>query len=256
MLLCQKLTLRKLVSSLSFEVESSISGFTWYYLLTQIFFLHDTLNLADIIKDLFEGSLRSVLLCENCGVKRVQKEPFMNISLSLSEEMEKMDEGDLSVETCLRHFVLPELLGDLVYCNSCRKRTHTKKQHTFAKFPKILCLHLKRFDAAKNKKIEDFVSFPSHGLNMGFLLSHWCEVTRLESTRSQNDESSATAQPKILYDLFGTVNHIGNMQSGHYVANVKVDDIWYHCNDQHISYIQEESVLKADGAYVLFYIRR
>lgn len=177
----------------------------------------------------------------------------MNISLSLSEKMEKTHEGCLSVETCLQHFVLPELLGDLVYCPSCRKRTPTKKQHTFANLPKILCLHLKRFDAAKNKKIEDFVSFPSHGLNMGVLLSHWCEVTRLGS---QNKGSMPTAEPKILYDLFGTVNHIGNMQSGHYVANVKVDDDWYHSNDQHISYIKEDSVLKAEGAYVLFYIRR
>ena len=83
----------------------------------------------------------------------------MNISLSLSEEIEKMHEGGLNIETCLQHFVLPELLGDLVFCSSCRKRTPTKKQHTFAKFPKILCLHLKRFDAAKNKKIENVKYF-------------------------------------------------------------------------------------------------
>ena len=216
----------------------------------------------DITKKVFEGSLRSVLLCEICGVKRVQQEPFMNVSLSLSEEVERMQEGkgtrkfDISVETCLEHFVLPEKLGDLVYCNSCGKKTRTKKQHTFAKLPKILCLHLKRFDAAKNKKIENFVSFPSHGLNMGGLLSHWCEVTRLESSEFGEGGSIPSAESKILYDLFGTVNHIGNMQSGHYVANVKVDETWYHCNDQHISYAKEESVLKAEGAYVLFYIRR
>jgi len=217
---------------------------------------------VDITKRLFEGSLRSVLLCENCGVKRVQQEPFMNVSLSLSEEVERTQEGngtpkcDLNVETCLKHFVLPEILGDLVHCNSCGKKTRTKKQHTFAKLPKILCLHLKRFDAAKNKKIDNFVSFPSRGLNMGALLSHWCEVTRLGSSESDKEGSIPTANPKILYDLFGTVNHIGSMQSGHYVANVKADDKWYHCNDQHISHAKEESVLKAEGAYVLFYIRR
>jgi len=216
----------------------------------------------DITKKVFEGSLRSVLLCEICGVKRVQQEPFMNVSLSLSEEVERMQEGkgtrkfDISVETCLEHFVLPEKLGDLVYCNSCRKKTRTKKQHTFAQLPKILCLHLKRFDAARNKKIDHFVSFPNYGLNMGGLLSHWCEVTRLESSGFDGGKSMPSAKPEILYDLFGTVNHIGNMQSGHYVANVKVDDAWYHCNDQHISYANEESVMKAEGAYVLFYIRR
>ena len=91
---------------------------------------------------------------------------------------------------------------------------------------------------------------------MGGLLSHWCEVTRLESSGLDGRKSLPSAKPEILYDLFGTVNHIGNMQSGHYVANVKVDDAWYHCNDQHISYAKEETVTKAEGAYVLFYIRR
>ena len=213
----------------------------------------------DIVKNTFEGSLRSVLLCDNCGDKRIQEELFMNISLSLSEEVERMKEGKdtpISIETCLQHFVLPEILTDLVYCNSCGKKTQTKKQHTFAKLPKVLCLHLKRFDAAKNKKIENFVSFPSCGLNMGLFLSHWCEVTRIGSPELTEKGSVPTSKPKILYDLFGTVNHEGNMQSGHYVANVQVDNVWYHCNDQHISYAQEESVLKAEGAYMLFYIRR
>jgi ubiquitin C-terminal hydrolase len=211
---------------------------------------------------MFEGSLRSVLLCEECGVKRLQHESFMNVSLGLSEEVERMQRSEdgrvlgISVESCLNHFVLPENLGDLVYCTACAKKTSTTKQHTFARLPKILCLHLKRFDAARNRKIENFVSFPAHGLNMGSLLPHWCEVTRMQSTGYKDEDNLPTAEPKILYDLFGVVNHVGSMQSGHYVANIKVEDTWYHCNDQHVSYASEESVLKADGAYILFYIRR
>ena len=62
----------------------------------------------------------------------------------------------------------------------------------------------------------------------------------------------------ILYDLFGTVNHIGTLQSGHYVANVKVDGQWYHCNDAHVSRFgeNESDVLNNEGAYLLFYIRK
>jgi ubiquitin C-terminal hydrolase len=186
----------------------------------------------------------------------------MNISLSLSEEVERMQRGkgrrvvDISVESCLNHFVLPETLGDLVYCTSCARKTSTKKQHTFSRLPKILCLHLKRFDAARNRKIENFVSFPSHGLNMGSLLSHWCEVTRMQSAGYEDEDNLPVADLEISYDLFGVVNHVGSMQSGHYVANVKVEDKWYHCNDQHVGQASEESVLKADGAYILFYVRR
>lgn len=215
---------------------------------------------------LFEGQLRAVLLCEECGTKRVQAEPFMNISLTLSEEVERLEKesntgGDgakLSVQTCLDHYVLPERLADPVECPSCAKRTSTKTQHTFSKLPKILCLHLKRFDAARNKKIEEFVSFPARGLNMGPMLSHWSEVPSLVSAKKE--KTDANAEPRILYDLFGTVNHLGNMQSGHYVSNVKVKDQWYHCNDQHISRARdgngEEAVLNSEGAYILFYVRR
>ena len=135
----------------------------------------------DIMKQLFEGSLRSVLVCDECGGKRTMNEPFMNISLALSEEVERMQAENasaetkmrLSVETCLDHFVLPEKLSDPVDCPSCGKKTPTRKQHTFSKLPKILCLHLKRFDAARNKKIDEDVSFPAKGLNLGPLLSHW-----------------------------------------------------------------------------------
>lgn len=107
----------------------------------------------------------------------------MSISLPLSKEVQKLthETGDnknesgkkLSVERCLQHFTLPELLADQVACPACGKKTATKKQHVVARLPKVLCLHLKRFDAALNKKIEDFVSFPGKGLNMGPYLPHW-----------------------------------------------------------------------------------
>lgn len=69
------------------------------------------------------------------------------------------------------------------------------------------------------------------------------------------------AMPAINYDLFGTVNHFGNLQSGHYVANTLVDSRWYHSNDAHVSYAGttgngEMEVVNSEGAYLLFYIRK
>jgi ubiquitin C-terminal hydrolase len=61
-----------------------------------------------------------------------------------------------------------------------------------------------------------------------------------------------------MYSLFATVNHFGNLQSGHYVANVKVNEKWFHCNDAHVAQagigIGEREVLQSN-AYLLFYIR-
>jgi ubiquitin C-terminal hydrolase len=190
----------------------------------------------------------------------------------------------LSVERCLRHFTMPETLADPVDCPSCGKKTLTKKQHVISRLPRVLVLHLKRFDAAQNKKIEDFVSFPEKALNMGPYLPHWyvsmrvmqafmnqgwsvvlthlrvpplscrCEVPRVSPGDRPVDDDAGFV-PDISYNLFGTVNHYGNMQSGHYVANIKVDEQWFHCNDAHVSHNGAKEVLEEDGAYLLFYIR-
>lgn len=103
----------------------------------------------------------------------------MNVSLPLSKEVtisnvvDSGADGKLSLDRCLEHFTAPEKLADPVDCPACRKKTPTKKQHTFSRLPRVLCVHLKRFHAALNKKIDDFVSFPAYGLNMGPLLPHW-----------------------------------------------------------------------------------
>jgi len=83
---------------------------------------------------------------------------------------------------------------------------------------------------------------------------------RSEITRGNHPPDAPVAMPSINYSLCGTVNHFGNMNSGHYVANVKVGSQWYHCNDAHVSYAGtsgdgEVDVVNADGAYLLFYIR-
>ena len=127
------------------------------------------------------GTLRSILICQQCGCKRTQTESFSNVSLPLAKELSANDKdarsgtrrAKISVQNMLNHFTRPEILADSVYCPSCNVNTKTLKQHTFAKLPEILCLHLKRFDSAENKKITDFVSFPANGLDMGKHLPHW-----------------------------------------------------------------------------------
>jgi ubiquitin carboxyl-terminal hydrolase 22/27/51 len=69
-------------------------------------------------------------------------------------------------------------------------------------------------------------------------------------------DGSSDVAPEILYDLFGTVNHRGCLQSGHYFSNVKVKGKWFRLNDQHVSASNEAAVLSSDGAYILFYTRR
>ena len=80
-----------------------------------------------------------------------------------------------------------------------------------------------------------------------------------EGANSEKNEPLAEApSPQILYDLFGITNHTGTLNQGHYIANVKVDNRWYQCNDSFISCLGE-SIEESDvmnSAYMLFYLRR
>jgi len=88
----------------------------------------------------------------------------------------------------------------------------------------------------------------------------------VEDNNTSNNEQWNKTSPKVLYDLFGTVNHFGTLHQGHYVANVKVNGDWFHCNDAFVSHADSATgdcsddvdgeVLESESAYILFYIKR
>lgn len=206
--------------------------------------------------DLFRGTMRSVLICQKCGNKRVQKEKFTSLSVPISDGIQQGKSDGKTTEPntltrCLEKFTATELLADPVSCPSCKVRTETKKQHVISTLPRVLCVHLKRFDALHNKKIEDFVSFPSNDLNMGPFLSHFAEETVYKTKPLQEGTEEF---PSLMYNLFGTVVHFGSINSGHYTANVKVGRNWFHTNDSFVCHSSEDLVLK-ENAYLLFYQR-
>ena len=231
---------------------------------------------SDVIKESFQGELRSTLMCSSCGTKRSVSETFLNISLqigSVDGKADKISPVNVPVspptggrpknilrpksaleptvlDESLHRFTSPESLCDMVSCSTCNAMRPFKKQLTISKLPTVLCLHLKRFDSKTNKKIVNPVRYPVTDLDMGKFLSHWREIDNsdpvlMNSTASEREfcedlfESSGDDQgsentsssnvpnnafsnhPKVLYDLFGVVNHTGSLHQGHYVSIVK-----------------------------------
>lgn len=110
------------------------------------------------------------------------------------------------------------------------------------------------------------------------------------SKRSLNLPSIEVGQTKVLYSLYGIVEHSGSIHGGHYVAYVKVrmpleensyrwqfipknqtekventpngalgdpvvpKEKWYYISDSYVSEVPESKVLSAQ-AYLLFYER-
>lgn len=93
---------------------------------------------------------------------------------------------------------------------------------------KYLILHLKRFNHSGNRYViyGEKVKTP----------------IKLKDYETINNKK---------YELFGVVNHYGNLNMGHYTAFVKREETWFYADDS--SFKRRE--VDGDNAYLVFYKR-
>ncbi|XP_072854540.2 ubiquitin carboxyl-terminal hydrolase 45 isoform X2 [Pogona vitticeps] len=196
---------------------------------------------------------------------------------------------ECSIQSCLYQFTSVELLmgNNKLLCENCtdRKQKHQKKANSTEKkiegvytnarkqllissVPTVLVLHLKRFHQAgvSLRKVNRHVDFP-----LLLDLAPFCSA----SCKNVMDGE------KVLYALYGIVEHSGSMRGGHYAAYVKVrppnkkllehissnNNVqglkesagasvgqWVFVSDTHVQAVPESRVLNSQ-AYLLFYER-
>ncbi|XP_065767334.1 ubiquitin carboxyl-terminal hydrolase 45 isoform X2 [Muntiacus reevesi] len=196
---------------------------------------------------------------------------------------------ECSLQSCLSHFTSMELLmgNNKLLCERCTGRkqqcpkeataaekkaegiyTNARKQLLISAVPAILVLHLKRFHQAGlgPRKVNRHVDFP-----LMLDLAPFCSATC----------KNVSVGGKVLYGLYGVVEHSGSMRGGHYTAYVKVRtpsrkllehitgkknvpglkepdsesaSQWVHVSDTYVQVVPESRALSAQ-AYLLFYER-
>ncbi|KAL6875597.1 hypothetical protein ACP4OV_013110 [Aristida adscensionis] len=148
----------------------------------------------------------------------------------------------LSLYACLDAFLREEPLvpEDMWYCPGCKEQRQASKKLDLWRLPEVLVIHLKRFSFSRStkQKLETFVNFPLHNLD----LTHY--IANKKSSHRQ------------IYELYAVSNHYGSMGSGHYTAHIKLlnENQWYTFDDSQVYAINEGDV-KSAAAYVLFYRR-
>lgn len=199
---------------------------------------------------------------------------------------EAFSTDECSIQHCLYQFTQNEKLQDAnkLLCEVCSRRqcngpkanikgdrrhvyTNAKKQMLVSLAPPVLTLHLKRFQQAgfNLRKVNKHIKFPEI-LDLAPFCTLKCKNVAEESTR-------------VLYSLYGVVEHSGTMRSGHYTAYAKErtaschlsnlvlhGDIpqdcemestkgqWFHISDTHVQAVPITKVLNSQ-AYLLFYER-
>ncbi|PVV02083.1 hypothetical protein BB560_003475 [Smittium megazygosporum] len=166
--------------------------------------------------------------------------------------------GTIDIYDCLHEFISEEQLDEQEswHCSNCREFRQAKKKLDLWRLPKVLIIHLKRFDHSKawSKKINTFVDFPLEGLELkDFLVGN-------NYGTNWDDFSQENLLPhNTVYDLYATCNHFGGYGGGHYTASVLHSDTnqWHYYNDSHVSRILDpaKEVIN-ESAYVLFYKSR
>ncbi|XP_056299859.1 ubiquitin carboxyl-terminal hydrolase 45 isoform X4 [Pseudoliparis swirei] len=191
---------------------------------------------------------------------------------------------ECSIQSCLHQFTSVELLmgNNKLLCESCTERrqkqlrkssaadkkveniyTSARKQILISLLPPVITLHLKRFHQAgmNLRKVNRHVDFPLI-LDLAPFCSAYCK--------------NLAADERVLYSLYGIVEHSGSMRGGHYTAYVKVrapqrktdqhhrnlsgareagssfQGQWVYISDTTVQTVPESRVLNSQ-AYLLFY---
>ena len=182
---------------------------------------------------------RIVIIWNRKYIKKFIK--FYDINLfDISDRIyEKSQRQEISIEKCFEEFSKEEKLDkeNLWKCQNCNESLQANKKIEIYNIPKILIIHLKRFN--NNKKINTLIKFPLKSLELDKYIN---------KTNKTNNK----------YDLFGVINHFGSLEYGHYTAFCKNyhDNNWYEYNDRIVNKIpgeKENEIIVNQNAYVLFY---
>lgn len=167
----------------------------------------------------------STTRCLSCGHKALAFDNFMDLSVEIPRGAIRFT-GKVTINDCLDKFVETQRMVDTGYkCEGCKKPVNVEKDLTIFRFPRVLCIHLKRFyhSAMRKEKLNTTVQFPDTQLDM----------------RKYAPHSNHISKQRSVYNLFGIAHHSGSLYEGHYVSEVLnlAERRWYHCNDSRVSRI-------------------
>ncbi|KAM8881160.1 ubiquitin carboxyl-terminal hydrolase 50-like isoform 2-T2 [Synchiropus picturatus] len=164
---------------------------------------------------IFRGQLRRTLTCSTCQTETGNDGPFwlLHIEMGNSKSLEK------GFECLFERLKLKK--ENQVFCQKCGvKRDATIRAHV-SSYPNVLMLLLKRLQTEHLMKSK-------RGCFSGF-----------KTPTCRNNAPQVKAPLKLKreghhYELYGFVQHSGNLAGGHYTATIKAHDGWFTFNDENV----------------------
>ena len=160
-----------------------------------------------LIIDIFYNQIINIFTC-SCKFESYSFQKLLDIPLLLPNKKFKTDLSSL-----IKEYFKEEEIEWGTKCENCQKPglKHFKKIK-FSILNEIVIFSLQRFDPFLSMKNNLRVSFDEI-----IDLKDYCDIDLYKENTK--------------YRLCGTINHIGNINYGHYYTYIRIDDIWYEFND-------------------------
>ncbi|OQR93624.1 ubiquitin carboxyl-terminal hydrolase 12 [Achlya hypogyna] len=180
-----------------------------------------------LIKQLFEGKVKSFISCVNVSCESSREESFYDLQLDVK--------GLANLDASFQKYIEVEMLdGENQYDAKDFGKQDAKKGLAFEALPPVLNIQLKRFEYDPLRdgmvKVHDRFEFPK----------------RLDLTEYL---PVANDGPAPVYHLHSILVHSGDVHGGHYYVYVRprLDKDWYKFDDDVISAADEAALL--EGSY-------
>ena len=181
-----------------------------------------------IVVDVFYNQIINIFTC-SCKYESYSFQKLLDIPLLLPNKNYKIDFSSL-----INDYFKEEELDWSTKCEKCQKpELKHSKLMKFCILNEIVIFSLQRFDPVLSIKNNIRVSFKEL-----IDLKDYCDADLYKDNTQ--------------YRLLGTINHISNINYGHYYSYIRIGEIWYEFND---SIVQKVSRMDYDSSSVcvLFY---
>jgi len=207
-----------------------------YNLLTNISLSRTNYTNVNEAIDLYEGKNKSIIHClftsfllvEYSNAKTYDFE-FEKIEPSFTIELSIPNMENPTIDDCFEETFKLEIMPDKWFDDKNKQHKEIMKQTYICYMPEILVIHLKRWDYRFNKNDA---------------LVHFNETINIHKYTKRVDEKFCH------YELFGIINHHGNVMNGHYFTYIKKNK-WYVYDDTTIQPMNK--TVNDNKNYCLFY---
>lgn len=189
-----------------------------------------------IITDVFYWNDLSIRKC-NCGLETFFFSRKTDLPLTLLKSNIKPHVTKLIKEKYTQ--VLNE--ESPVVCSQCNRKQNCELINSVCCLPPVLILSLQRNNGEDNQKNKIGVEFESE-MNLHDII----------------DKETFDSECETKYVLYALVLHVGKIERGHYITNIKTMSQWVIFDDDKIETIptdNQNNEYKSSDVYCLFYLR-